>query len=190
MKNSFVYFLISASTIVVMSLTQMGCNSSSYSKHLKTVDSLQTVLGELEEIVADIDYDHHMKIRSTMMNDMNQIEHHFISRGDTIPRHLALKLSEYRLVWKGYKRIENEYDRVSSGVSYSKKQLEALRHDLEQNAISEIHANRFVQEERKAMDLLSLDVKSFAAKMEQSEGKYKLQKPVIVQLADSLTKIQ
>lgn len=191
MKNSLTYLLLTVSTTILLSLTQSGCQMSSpYKAHLKTVDSLQTTVRELAEIVEDIDYDHYLKIREDMMKDMGNIEGYFISRSDTMPRNLALKLSEYRLVWKGYKSIEKEYERVSSGVNFAKEQLETLHHDLEQNAIGETLANRFVKEEREAINLLALDVNSFATKMEQTEVKYKLQKPVIVQLADSLSKTE
>lgn len=180
-KMSFVAVCLLFSAMILQS-----CNSSPYAKHTQTVDSLQTVLTELNTIFEDIDYDFHAANRDSMMSDMQRVEQYFISRGDTMPRNLGLKLSDYRLAWKGYKRMDSEYKKLEQELKYSTEQLESLKMDLENKTIPEKMVNRFIEEEHAAISQLDLSLRSFQTKMDNTHQKYTAQKPVIVNLADSL----
>jgi len=189
MKTILISGIAAISAFVLLTMFT-GCNQGAFKSQIKTVDSLQTVMAELEEIFNAVDFDHHKANREDMMNDMQRVERYFISRGDTMPRDIALKLSDYRLVWKGYKRMESEYGIVGEEIAQTVKQLRTLHQDLRNNALSELHANRFLKEELEFVRNLELNTRSFDSKMELTEGKYKIQKPVIVQLADSLENTQ
>ncbi len=177
---------IASAILCTLGLTLQSCNSGPYAKNLQTVDSLQTVINELHTITENIDYDFHIANRDSMMHDMQRVEQYFISRGDTMPRNLGLKLSDYRLAWKGYKRMDSEYKKLEQELKYTTEQLESLKMDLENKTIAGNMVNRFVEEEFAAVKQLDLSVRSFQTKMENTYQKYKMQKPVIVNLADSL----
>lgn len=177
---------VAAVSLLFSAMILQSCNNGPYAKHTQTVDSLQTVMTELNTIFENIDYDFHKANRDSMMSDMQRVEQHFISRGDTMPRDLGLKLSDYRLAWKGYKRMDSEYKKLEQEIKYSTEQLESLKLDLENKTIPENMVSRFVEEEHDAIGQLDLSVRSFKTKMENTYQKYTAQKPVIVNLADSL----
>lgn len=172
--------------LLISVMILQSCNDGPYARHTQTVDSLQTVMTELNTIIENIDYDFHIANRDSMMQDMQRVEQYFISRGDTMPRNLGLKLSDYRLAWKGYKRMDSEFKKIEKELEYSTEQLESLKMDLENKTIPENMAKKFVEEEYAAVSQLDLSVRSFHTKMENTYQKYKAQKPVIINLADSL----
>lgn len=180
-KMSFVAVCLLFSAMILQS-----CNNGPYAKHTQTVDSLQTVVSELNSIFENIDYEFHTGNRDSMMQDMQRVEQYFISRGDTMPRNLGLKLSDYRLAWKGYKRMDSEYKKLEQELEYTNEQLESLKMDLENKTIPKNMVNKFVEEEHAAVSQLELTIRSFQTKMENTYQKYKVQKPVIINLADSL----
>lgn len=173
--------------IVFALLNLGGCNQNPHTKRIEVLDSLQTAFAKTYAIFDSIDYDRHHQNRADMMKDIERIEGHFRMQQDTMPRDLALKLSEYRLVWKGYKRMDGEYQKVKEALDDSKEQLATLKTDLENNAISETLGKRFLQEELEVFRNLDLGARSFSIKMKRTEKYYKEQKPAIVLLADSLS---
>lgn len=183
------YFKLAAAFggIIIAMLALGGCNQNPHSKRIEVVDSLQTAFNKMQTTFESIDYDHHNENRMDIMKDIDRIEGHFRMRQDTMPRDLALKLSEYRLVWKGYKRMKGEYSKVKEEFDYSQDQLVALKEDLENNAVNEALAKRFLQEELEVIRNLDLNARSFGTKMERTEKYYIEQKPGIVILADSLS---
>lgn len=167
-------------------LTLAGCKSNPHNSRIDTADSLQTVVQELQIVFDSVDYDHHFKNRSEMMADIERVERYFKTQNDTMPRDLAFALSDYRLAWKGYKRMEGEYNRIQEALVYSADQMRTLKTDLENNAVNEKMADRFLSEEVQAIGELDINTRAFAEKMRRTEMKYKAKKPVIVQMADSL----
>lgn len=178
------FTLIFGVFIALCSLT--SCQQNPHAERIEKADSLKTAVKELDAIFSNIDYDHHMSNRSDMMQDMERVEGHFKSTQDTMPRDLAFELSDYRLIWKGYKRMEGEYKNLKKELDYTGQQVKTLHTDLENNSLSENMAQRFLNEEVEAVEKLDNGVRSFAEKMKRTEKKYKDKKPVIVQLADSL----
>ncbi len=171
---------------IIATISLGGCSNNPHSDRIETCDSLQTVMEELNVIFANIDYDVHFGNRAEIMKDIERIERHFATTTDTMPRNLALTLSDYRLVWKGYKRMEGEYGHVEKELEYTTNQLDHLRKDLEHKALTETMAERFLQEEKSAVALLDVSTRSLQSKMDNTAQKYQNQKPVITQLADSL----
>lgn len=186
MKNILTPFftLIFGVFIALWSLT--SCQQNPHAERIEKADSLQTAVKELNAIFSNIDYDHHMANRSDMMQDIERVEGFFKSTQDTMPRDLAFELSDYRLIWKGYKRMEGEYNTLKKELDYTGQQVKTLHTDLENNAVNENMGQRFLDEEIDAVERLDIGVRSFDEKMKRTEKKYKDKKPVIVQLADSL----
>ena len=179
------YFTFVLGAILVAYLS-VGCNQNPHKTRMNTTDSLQTVVNELNAVFDSVDYDRHFANRKNMMEDISRIEGHFKAQNDTMPRDLAMSLSDYRLVWKGYKRMEGEYQGVEKELQYTDQQLKTLKTDLENNAVNEPQAERFLQEEKEAVSRLEINTRAFSKKMKRTEQKYQDQKPVMSQLADSL----
>lgn len=163
-----------------------SCQQNPHGERIEKTDSLRTAMKELNSIFSEIDYDHHMANRADMMQDIERVEGHFKSTQDTMPRDLAFTLSDYRLIWKGYKRMEGEYNNLKKELDFTSQQVKTLHTDLENNAVNENLAQRFLDEEVEAVEKLDIGVRSFDEKMKRTEKKYKDKKPVIIQLADSL----
>lgn len=184
--STFRIIALFSSTIFAL-FALSSCNQNPHAKRIEVVDSLQTALNNVALAFDSIDYDRHFQNRADMMKDIERIEGYFRMKQDTMPRDLALQLSEYRLVWKGYKRMAGEYEKVVEELALTRDQLNTLKEDLENNAINEPLAKRFLQEELAVMSNLDLGARNFGTKMERTEKHYKEHKPAIVSLADSLS---
>ena len=171
---------------IVAAVAISGCNNNPHAQRIETCDSLLTVMEELNVLFANIDYDKHFENRADMMKDIERVERYFKTANDTMPRDIAFKVSDYRLIWKGYKRMEGEYGQVEKELEYTTNQLEHLRKDLEHKTLTEPMAERFLKEEKTAVAMLDVSTRSIKTKLENTEKKYQDQKPVIIQLADSL----
>lgn len=189
MKNKYPSLLVLfACAAMVASIVSGGCQQSKQAQRIETADSLKTELESLHAVFTDIDYDKHFQNRADIMKNIERIEQFYASRNDTMPRDIAMTLSDYRLVWKGYKRMEGEYGQVEKELEYTNNQLINLKKDLEHNALPDNMADRFIEEESKAVAALAVTTNSLKTKMESTEQKYLDKKPVITQLIDSLTK--
>lgn len=189
MKNKYPSLLVLfACAAMVASIVSGGCQQSKQAQRIETADSLKTELESLHAVFSDIDYDKHFQNRADIMKNIERIEQFYASRNDTMPRDIAMTLSDYRLVWKGYKRMEGEYGQVEKELEYTNNQLINLKKDLEHNALPDNMADRFIEEESKAVAALAVTTNSLKTKMESTEQKYLDKKPVITQLIDSLTK--
>ena len=118
MRN-FTFFL----GAILVAYFSVGCNQNPHKTRMKTTDSLQTVVDELNAVFDSVDYDRHFANRKDIMEDISRIEGHFKAQKDTMPRDLAFALSDYRLVWKGYKRMESEYQSIEQELDYTDEQL-------------------------------------------------------------------
>jgi hypothetical protein len=187
MKNNLLGLAVSA---LLLSSFIAGCGSNPYSEHIATVDSLQTILNQLETTFKNIDEEKHFSARAEMQRGIESIEGYFKTTGDTMPRDIAVKISDFRLAWKGYKRMDQNYKRLEDGINTSKEQLRTLKIDYENGVLSKNLADRFLNEEKTAIAELEIGVNSFDTKMKHSFVKYQEYNPVIIQLTDSLSKLK
>lgn len=176
----FLLFAVFATSLII------GCQPSKQAQRIETADSLRTHLETLNNAFAEIDYERHFQNRAEIMESIEQIEQYYKTRNDTMPRDIGMTVSDYRLVWKGYKRMEGEYGQVEQELEYTTEQIESLLKDLEHNALPDNLADRFLEEESKAVADLDITASSIKIKLDNTEQKYLEQKAIISQLIDSL----
>lgn len=175
--------------MLVTSHLLSGCGNHALKPYVQTVDSLKTVVNKLEKDFARIDTVRHRAARDTVRMQMENIERFFLTRGDTMPRHVALKLSDYRFAWKGYKQMDGDLLKLRNELRFTQNQLRTLHTDLKNGVPTEILAKKFVTQEKEVVQRLDVGVNGLTTKLENSYRKYMELKPGITHLADSLNNV-
>lgn len=183
------YFLILTLCILIVSVLDTGCTGNRFKSEIKTCDSLLFILDSTSKVFATIDSVKYSEIREDVKNTIESIENYYRTLNDTMPNKEAFLLGDYKLVFKGYKRFPQHYGQHNAELKYSIKQISDLRTDLKNNAITKPIAKRFLTEELDNVSQLTTSVAGFNILVTSTHEKYLMQKPVMVQLMDSLNNI-
>jgi hypothetical protein len=183
------YFLSLILFILLVSVLDTGCTGGRFKNEIKTCDSLLTVLDKTSKVFATIDSVKYIEVREDVKKTIESIENYYRTLNDTMPNKEAFLLGDYKLVFKGYKRFPQHYAQHNAELKYSIKQITDLKTDLQKNAITKPVAKRFLTEELNNTSQLAVSVNGFELQTSSAYEKYLEQKPVMVQLMDSLNNI-
>lgn len=147
------------------------------------------ILDSTSKVFATIDSVKYGDIREDVKKTIESIENYYRTLNDTMPHHQAVLLGDYKLVFKGYKKFPQHYAQHNAELKYSIKQITDLKTDMQNNAITKPVAKRFLTEELNNSSQLVISVNGFELQTSGAHKKYLEQKPVMVQLMDSLNNI-
>lgn len=183
------YFFTLLLIILIVSVLDTGCTGNRFKSEIKTCDSLLTILDSTSKVFATIDSVKYSEIREDVKKTIESIENYYRTLNDTMPNKEAFLLGDYKLVFKGYKKFNQHYGQHSAELKYSMRQITDLKTDLQNNAITKPIAKRFLTEELDNVSQLEISVSGFELQTSKTYEKYLEQKPVMVQLMDSLNNI-
>jgi hypothetical protein len=183
------YFLGLLLIVLFNAVLDSGCTGNRFKQEIKTCDSLLTVLDKTAKLFATIDSAMYSAVREDVNTTIQGIENYYKTLNDTMPNKEAFLLGDYKLVFKGYKRFNQHYGQHNAELKYSIKQISDLKTDLKNNAITKPIAKRFLAEELNNTSQLEISVSGFELQVTKTYEKYLEQKPVMVQLLDSLNNI-
>lgn len=183
------YFFPLILFILLVAVLDTGCAGNRFKSEIKTCDSLLTILDNSSKVFATLDSAKYSEIREDVKKTIESIENYYKTLNDTMPTKEAFLLGDYKLVFKGYKRFPQHYAQHNEELKYSIKQITDLKTDMQNNAITKPVAKRFLAEETSNCSQLATSVSGFELQTTKTLEKYLEQKPVMVQLMDSLNKI-
>ena len=141
MKRILIYGLIIA--------TILSCNQANIEKELIQIDSLRSVIKEVEIGIDQVDLKEIKNANELMSNQIMLIKNLY---GDSIEWEKAKIISKYHLVNKFFSKYLNKHSYLKGELIYSHQQLSDLTSDLENNIIPLDSFLTYFDSECKAVD--------------------------------------
>lgn len=146
-----------------------GCNNNEFETEIKSVNNLIEKLDSAEAIFNEIDTAHYQVIADTISSNLNWITRSYKQSNDTMDRETAMFISDYRGSNKVFTKMDNTYSEISAEIEFSKKQLQELKHDLEEEALTAILANKYLVQEGEAVRAIMQSVSSLSIGLKRSD---------------------
>jgi len=163
MRHSSIFLCL----IILMS---WGC--ADHSAHLETLDKLEAQLAEADSVFIAWPTEAMEAQRVGVNERLDLVTDLYDNLGDTMDMDLGDYLSKFKGTGKIFKRFGPTYHRLTDGLATGKKQLEDLRHDLEQGVLGADDAQRFVSDEQRAIGDLHLEITRLDTLIKRSMERY------------------
>ena len=148
MKNGITFVLL-------MLLVFTSCKQTSYKAEITTIDSLLVELDTLDLIHRRIDTTDFATFRKTFTDNISYVQQAYTEGKDTMPKNVAMLMSEYRVLKKPAKGLHKKYTKTAEELKFAKRQLADLRHDLQNNLLDSVFVEEMLIEERQAVKSVS-----------------------------------
>lgn len=172
--------------IVLFAFICSGCGHSNREKRIARIDSLSTVLNEVDSMLTiGINYD-------SVFNKFNELKKNKEILSTYIPKLNEKEKSDYFQYIsseKHFKIIITAYDKYKRELDYSRKQLADLKGDVENKAIKKDKFEEFYNTESEAVYLLFNKVKTDAYKTQKHFEKDKIFLPLVEKLIEEKVKL-
>ncbi len=180
MRNIFLFVIITA--VVLFS-----CSNGKKEARLEKADSLLQVISVIDSTVAAYDTDTAQNRYSKMKEDIDFLGKYLT----TLPedRSTGTSLSEYANSSKGFKRFFKDLGGIVTENALSKRQLENLKKDISDNAISDAETALYIVEEEKAVSQTFQKMKESVEKYNSLCKKTSGLKATVQLVIDSLKKV-
>jgi len=139
--------------ILIVSLT--GCDRTTYDHEIATIDSLLVQLDTLDLMHRRIDTTDFATLGQEFTDNLSFVQQAYTNREDTMPKDVAMLMSDYRSLKKPAKGFKDKYQRAAEELSFAKNQLADLRHDLQNNLLDSVFVEEMLTEERQAVKAVS-----------------------------------
>lgn len=140
-------FLLSF-VIIGFYFSNSSCNRNDYSEQLVTVDSLYSITGIYLLQLDSIDSSAVMGMESTITQDISWISDSLNQENLSESSVFLAQIKNGRKVMQVFPR---EYSTLKKELTISLDQLKDLRIDLSNGSLDEIHADKYVNDEKMAM---------------------------------------
>ncbi len=175
-------------TLVLLGLSGQGCRHGD-PRMVATIDSLLRTTDSLDAIVNGIDIAVYRRMDSTFRSQRTWIEQRF---ADTLDPDQAMILGNYhRAMSRSLGRVLKHHEEMHNELALSRKQLTALRHDVDRGLLHDNpKATYFGQEELVLRQLgTSVDVlRSSAATAQREWERYHLKVDSLMLRSDTLAR--
>ncbi|GAB4283892.1 MAG: hypothetical protein Kow0068_08830 [Marinilabiliales bacterium] len=163
-----------------------GSCDNNTSKYLNRTDSLLTEANQLKNIANNI----HSDSIEIYYHEIKNIDKQLTSliKGfpeDSLMKQKILKLGE---IEKVFKKSPPDIKKLKEEINISVKQLNDLRHDIENKLISKEEIIKYYNEEKSILDELSPRIKHKSESINKYFNDYHMLKPEIIEFIDSLSK--
>lgn len=180
MRNIFLFVIIFAAVL-------FSCSNGKKEARLRKADSLLQVISVVDSTVAAYDTDTAQNRYSKMKEDVDFLGKYLT----TLPkdRSTSTSLSEYANSSKGFKRFFKDLGGIVTENALSKKQMEDLKKDISNDAISDGETALYIVEEEKAVSQTNQKVKELVEKYNFLCNKTSALKATVQLVIDSLKKV-
>ena len=152
---------------LVLVLLATACNRTDYTTEISQIDSLMVELDSAKDMYSSIDTAGFSELSQSFSENTAFVQQVYKQRNDTMPRDVAMLMSEYRELKKPAKGFLVKHKSIGEELDFTEKQLEDLRHDLENNLLDSNFVDRMLTDEMKAVN----EVESSVATLKLS-GKF------------------
>jgi hypothetical protein len=148
-----------------------SCRQTNFQKEIGTIDSLLVKLDTIDLLHRRIDTTDFSKLSQRFTENLAYVQEIYTSREDTMPKDVALLMSDYRALKKPSKGLKDKYQKANEELKFSKSQLADLKHDLQNNLLDSILVQDMLQDERKAVEAIENSVQELKLSSEFTKTK-------------------
>ena len=169
--------------LLIMVLTAGSCvNTEFYNENRAKVDSLSMALDSSSSAYESID---------TALIGEQYLD--ISARLDTLIKYPGIAADTLVMncndIKKGYKTFLQEHALITQEINYSRNQLRALRHDIENRHLDEEEITAYFGQEKDAVKALTGRIENNLAAINRNIGKFNRMEPVLRALTDSVMKM-
>lgn len=169
--------------LIICGLSILLVSCTNNKEHIAKVESLQEILGNTEEIFAEVDTAKVLEINKTMEQHLLYIQKHY---NDTVNKDKAMSLSNYYNLKKGFHQFVSRHNEFRKEIDYGYEQLNNMITDLENGTMPVDSFSRYYEMEMESILDLNKRVQSATNVLNSSFSKYETQGPDIKQFYEEL----
>jgi len=174
--------------IFVLAFMASSCERTHYKQEIVTIDSLQVRLDTVALMFRRIDTAGISDLSQKFSENLGFVQQAYIKKKDTIPKDVALLMSDYRTLKKPATGFYGNYQKAGEELKFSKRQLSDLKHDLQNNLLDSILVQEMLQGEMKAVGSVENSVQDLKLSSEFTKAKRAKIEPRIDSLIQVLKK--
>lgn len=174
--------------LILIAFIGFSCERTHYADEIKTIDSLRVELDSAARTLAKIDTTGLAEAKTRFTENLYFVQKTYSEREDTMPRDVAMLMSEYRSLKKPSTGFLDKYALASEELEFSKTQLRDLKHDLQNNLLDTNLVEELLADERNAAEKVLSDVKQLKLSNEVTRKKRAEIEPRIDSLVQELKK--
>ena len=148
-----------------------GCEQTNFKKEIVKVDSLMVKIDSVELMYRRIDTVGMADMSQKFSENMGFVQQAYINKKDTMPKEVALLMSDYRTLKKPAKGFNGNYQKAGKELKFSKNQLSDLKHDLQNNLLDSILVQDMLDDEMKAVGSIQSSVEDLKLSSEFTKSK-------------------
>jgi len=156
-----------------------ACNRTDFTTEVKKIDSLMVELDSAIALYNSIDTIGFPEISQSFSENTAFVQKIYTDRNDTMPRDVAMLMSDYRELKKPAKGFLVKHKSIGEELDFTQKQLEDLKHDLENNLLDSNFVDRMLVDELEAVQTVEGSVASLKLSSEFTKKKYAEMEPQI-----------
>ncbi len=158
-----------------------GCVNNK--EHIAKVESLKEILGNTQEIFAEVDTAKVGEINRKMETQLLYIQKHY---RDTVNKPEAMQLGNYYNLKKGFHQFVSRQQEFRDEIAYGQEQLDNMIMDLQNGTLPIDSFPRYYEMEMESILDLNKRVQSATNVLNSSFSKYETQGPEITEIVDQL----
>lgn len=174
--------------LILIAAIGFSCERTQYAEEIQTIDSLRVELDSSARALDKIDTTGLAAAKTRFTENLYFVQKTYSEREDTMPRDVALLMSEYRSLKKPSTGFLDKYVLASEELEFSKTQLRDLKHDLQNNLLDTNLVEELLTDERKAVEKVVSDVKQLELSNKVTRKKRAEVEPRIDSLIQELKK--
>lgn len=173
--------------VMALSLCMSSCINTKRSKHLKTVDSLYTILDSVESKLYSLDS---IKVQNTYTEYKKNIDKIKLYFDDKKDDSTWSTITTYGVIRKPLKEYTKNADIYSEEITFSRKQLDSLKADIKAKNIPEDKIKEYTKSEADAINKLNQQVAITIERVNTSIHLYDSLNPKIIKIIEHLEKTE
>lgn len=167
--------------IVTCMIIYSSCSSGKKIKeYVVKIDSLSLAFESKAKVYQSID-------TILLLANLREMERQF-DKLDTVAINSLSALNAYSKVRQSYNLFLVENRVVLNEIEFSKKQVQDLKFDIQNNLVSNSEAQKYISQEMTAINDLSQKMGLYHKEIKQQMHNFELNYPIIEHLIDSLAK--
>ncbi len=144
--------------LIVCCVLIVACDQTKYSKEISQIESMENRLDSVEKILLNIDTLGFTEAGQKFFDNLNFVQQAYTETSDTMPRDVAMLMSDYRSLKKPSKGFMSRFFSVNEELKFSKEQLRDLKEDLEHNRMEAELVKKSLQDESLAVENVISDI--------------------------------
>lgn len=169
--------------IIIISL--VACRQTTYEHEIASIDSLLVQLDTLDLMHRRIDTSDFATLGKEFTENLAFVQKTYTLKEDTMPKDVAMLMSEYRGLKKPAKGFKDKYQRTAEELNFAKSQLADLRHDLQNNLLDSVFVDEMLTDEKEAVKSISSSLEELKMSSDYTKKKREELEPKI----DSLIQV-